>query len=301
MGTHEASRTAVLVCQGRAFAHDRVAIGRFTDPVAARLLRAEELEPVERARDGSAPSDWRSRMNYESMRGNAEVMVPRTITIDDAIREHPSPQVVILGAGLDGRAWRMSELGDSAVFEVDQPASQEDKRDRIGDLQAVAGSVRFVPVDFRTDSLEARLREAGHLEDTPTTWVWEGVVPYLTKPDAVATMLSIDASSAPGSRLIVNYQVPAVAAVIGRWLSRAVLWLTRQPDVFEHEPHRSHWQPGEMNQLLAAHGFTVIRDEDCLTLAGGLGLEIKNRRSLSYGRVAVADRKLSPAARPGES
>ena len=43
----EASRTAVLVCQGRAAAHDRIAVGRFSDPVAMSLLDDDERIVVE--------------------------------------------------------------------------------------------------------------------------------------------------------------------------------------------------------------------------------------------------------------
>jgi hypothetical protein len=45
-----------------------------------------------------------------------------------------------------------------------------------------------------------------------------------------------------------------------------------------------------MSDLLAGKGFHVLRDADLLTIAQGLGLQIKNVRSVSYGRVAVADR-----------
>jgi hypothetical protein len=41
-----ASRTAVLVCQGRAAAHGRIAAGRFADPVAMALLRDSERVAV---------------------------------------------------------------------------------------------------------------------------------------------------------------------------------------------------------------------------------------------------------------
>jgi hypothetical protein len=52
----KASRTAVLVCQGRAAAHDRVAPGRFSDPVAMSLLRDDEQELVAQVRDAAPPS-----------------------------------------------------------------------------------------------------------------------------------------------------------------------------------------------------------------------------------------------------
>src|SRR4051794_36374493 len=112
------SRTAVMVCQGRAAADGRITPGRFADPTAMPLLRPEERVAVQWVRDGVVAGRWQQRVDYETVRANAEVIVPRTVEIDDAVRAHPSPQVVILGAGLDGRAWRMPELTGMAVFEV---------------------------------------------------------------------------------------------------------------------------------------------------------------------------------------
>src|SRR6266576_3103389 len=102
------------------------------------------------------------------VRACAEIIVPRTIAIDDAVRKRHSPQLVILGAGLDGRAWRMTELAGADVFEVDHPASQQDKRERAGDLRPLARSLRYVPVDFTRDRLDVALAAAGHQQSVPT-------------------------------------------------------------------------------------------------------------------------------------
>ncbi len=104
--TSGASRTAVLVCQGRATAHGRIAVGRFGDPVASVLLRDGERTAVEQVRNDVPPEGWRQRLDFELVGATAEAMVPRTVAIDDAIRARPAPQLVILGAGLDTRAWR---------------------------------------------------------------------------------------------------------------------------------------------------------------------------------------------------
>src|SRR5690349_11077185 len=162
-GALRASRTAVLVCQGRAAANGLIAAGRFADPTAMPLLRPDEREPVQWVRDGVLPRQWRQRVDYETVRTSAELIVPRTVAIDDAVRAHPSPQVVILGAGLDGRAWRMPELTDVAVFEVDQPASQQDKRDRAARLSGSPPT--FVPVDLRRERLGEALTAGGHRAD----------------------------------------------------------------------------------------------------------------------------------------
>jgi methyltransferase (TIGR00027 family) len=289
MEAHPASRTAVLVCQGRAAAHERISQGRFSDPTAMTMLREDERVPVEQVRAGTPPRGWAPRVAFEMVRASAEVTVPRTVAIDDALRARRSPQLVILGAGLDGRAHRMTELADVDVFEVDHPASQQDKRQRVGDLQVLARSLRYVPVDFTRNRLDSALAAAGHQHSVPTTWLWEGVVPYLSKADVAATVAVLAARSGPGSCLVVNYQTPALSAVIGRLAARAMTSLARQPSPWRSEPRRSSWTPNAMRHLLARHGYTVARDHDLLTMAEQLRLPVRQRRSLHNGRIATAN------------
>ena len=284
-----ASRTAVLVCQGRAVAHGRIAVGRFDDPTALPTLRSAEQVPVDQARSGVVPTSARKRIDFEMVRACSEVMVPRTIAIDDAIRERLSPQLVILGAGLDGRPWRMTELATVDVFEVDHPASQDDKRERVSRFHLAARSIKFVPVDFVSDDLGAMLDTAGHRKSDPTTWVWEGVVPYLTPTEVSATVAAISGRSASGSRLIVNYQTPSLTAVVGRLFARGLSLLSRQSDPLAHEPRRSAWKPEAMSQLLHRHGFIVTQDDDLLSIARRECIAVNHTRSLAVSRVAIAD------------
>lgn len=292
MKAPEGSWTAVLVCQGRAAADGLAAPGRFTDPMASSLLRGDEQRLVERVRAGRPPSRWSDRIDYESVRACAAIMAPRVTAIDDALRERTQPQIVLLGAGLDDRAWRMPELADRVVYEVDHPASQRDKLDRLAAAGAPAREepVRFVPVDFARDRLDRSLGAAGHQADTPTTWVWEGVVPYLTRAEVTRTAAVIAALSAPASRLIVNYQASQLSILIGQYLARVANLLARRPDVWSREPWRSYWTAATMRDLLGQNGFIVGRDEDLLAIATRLGTSTTRRASLRSGRVAVADR-----------
>src|SRR4029078_7880814 len=62
-----------------------------------------------------------------------DMIALRTAAIDDAVRDaiaSGAKQLVIVGAGYDGRAWRMPELTGVKVFEVDHPATQREKRAR---------------------------------------------------------------------------------------------------------------------------------------------------------------------------
>lgn len=287
MPEYRASQTAVLVCQGRAVAHERFAGGRYSDPTAMVLLRDDERDLVEQVLAGKQSADWNDRMAYEMVLRCGAMMVPRTVAIDEAVRERRTGQVVILGAGLDGRAWRMPELAGADVYEVDQPASQQDKRDRAGVLDGKPPT--FVAVDFGRDRLGEALGAAGHRSAEPTTWVWEGVVPYLTAEQVAGTVQQVAALSPAGSRLIVNYQARSFAARFGRYIARAMARSGGRANPWAAEPWLSTWTPDSMGGLLRRHGFTVIRDDHLLTLATDLLDDATDTMSFRSGRVTVAD------------
>jgi methyltransferase (TIGR00027 family) len=244
------SRTAVLVCIGRAIAHERALASSFSDPTAFELLSEDGRARVEQTRNGP-PRSVPARIRYEFMMTRAAMMAVRTVNVDDAVREAAAPQVVILGAGLDGRAWRMPELRDAVVFEVDHPDSQRYKRAHVGGLTQAAREVKFVPVDFTRDDLSRCLAEAGHDASRPTMWIWEGVVMYLTTAQVEATLAIVAARSAPGSRVVIVYLAPGGLAI--HLVGLVVRYLG--------EPLRSTFREDGARALLAKHGFRVIRDE----------------------------------------
>lgn len=284
----------MLVCQGRAAAHGHLAPGRFDDPVAWQLLRPDERAVVEQAAvepaDGTpAEGGRRSPVEVQLVRACAELMVPRTVAVDAALAETTNHQVVLLGAGLDGRAWRMPWLGEATVYEVDHPATQADKRERSAALRPTARAVRFVPVDLRQQALGPALGRAGFDPARPATWVWEGVVPYLSEPEVARTVRQVGDLSASGSRLVVSYQVPSLAAPAGRLLLSLALRLQGRENPYGQEPHRSAWTARAMRELLVRYGFEVAWDADLLTLADGVDMEVHHRRQLRHGRIAVVD------------
>jgi methyltransferase (TIGR00027 family) len=274
-----ASRTAELVCMGRALAHLAPTLTSFHDPTAFALLPEEARARVERARRDEVPRGVLPRIERAYLRRQSKVMVARTLTIDEAVRSAHAPQVVILGAGLDGRAWRMPELADVVVFEVDHPDSQRDKRARIASLPQTAEHVHFVAVDFERDDLESALAKAGHDSTRPTTWIWEGVVMYLTRADVEASLAVIERRSAPHSRLIVAYHSPAlITKLVGLVVNRL------------GEPLRSAFTPEAMAKLLEKYGFSVLRDDDIRTIGAALDAEIaRATKVIKHLRIVTAD------------
>jgi methyltransferase (TIGR00027 family) len=268
-----------MVCAARAAAHGRTDVAAFTDPTALTLLPEGARRRVERLRDGVAPRGLRGRVGRVFLEKRSKMMVVRTVAIDEAIRAAASAQLVILGAGLDGRAWRMHELADATVFEVDHPDSQQAKRGRAASLTQAARDVRFVPVDFTRDRLEDALAAAGHDPALKTTWVWEGVVMYLERPDIEATLGVIERRSAPGSRLVVVYQSPSVVRKSVGLFLRLV-----------GEPFRSAFTAEQMRALLSGFGFGRIEDDDLATIADRLSGGFADvARLLRDVRLAVAD------------
>jgi len=272
------SQTAVMVCMARAAAHERTSVAKFADPTALALLPQAARARVERFRAGT-PNGLRERLDQSFMDNRAKMMIARTVAIDEAVRAARSPQVVILGAGLDGRAWRMPELAEVTVFEVDHPDSQREKRGRTVALKQAAKDVRFVPVDFERDRLDEALASAGHDPARPTTWIWEGVVMYLAKRDIEATLRVVEQRSAAGSRLIVAYHSPAA-------ILRLVGFLVRRVG----EPLRSVFTPEEMRALLARYRFAVDKDEGLPEIGAALSPDVgRSTRVLKHFRIAIAD------------
>jgi methyltransferase (TIGR00027 family) len=149
----------------------------------------------------------------------------RTRAIDAAVRDGiaaGATQLVLLGAGLDARAWRMPELEEVRVFEVDHPSTQAYKRGRIEARPPRAKDVRFVAVDFARDSLDESLALAGHDSDAVTFWIWEGVTPYLPLAATRTTLSAIAARSARDSRLAVTYAT-SEASPLGSTFVRVAL------------------------------------------------------------------------------
>lgn len=113
--------------------------------------------------------------------------------------------VVILGAGLDTKGYRLARHSAIPVFEVDLPVNIERKRSVVRRaLGTVPDSVHLVPVDFERDDLAAELARHGHLGTHRTFFVWEGVTQYLSA-DGVGSTFEFLRSAAPGSRLAFTY------------------------------------------------------------------------------------------------
>ncbi|GII52736.1 putative S-adenosyl-L-methionine-dependent methyltransferase [Planotetraspora thailandica] len=114
-------------------------------------------------------------------------------------------QVVMLGAGLDTRAFRLPLAAGTIVYEVDTPAVLDFKARVLAKHEPTSAAERvLVAIDLQEDWVGA-LRQAGFDSGRPTVWLVEGLLMYLTAPQADALMAAISAISAPGSVFAAEY------------------------------------------------------------------------------------------------
>lgn len=188
-----ASRTAVMVAayRGRASARERPLCD---DPWAAALAGDQGLQFAAR---------------YDEAFPHAETWLAlRTRVLDGQVRARIADgvrQIVLLGAGLDTRAVRLSHEG-VRFFEVDRPASQADKLARLARLAGYDRSAAtYVPCDFEHDDFVDRLVAHRFDASAPALFVWEGVTYYLSEAAVLETLHRIASATAPASVVAFDY------------------------------------------------------------------------------------------------
>jgi methyltransferase (TIGR00027 family) len=109
-------------------------------------------------------------------------------------------QFLQLGAGLDTFAYRQPEWAVALrIFEVDHPASQTAKRERLGATGiSVPSNVTFAPIDFENDTLVNGLARAGFDPAAKTFVSCLGVLVYLTR-EAIDGLFTFIAALPAGS------------------------------------------------------------------------------------------------------
>jgi methyltransferase (TIGR00027 family) len=113
--------------------------------------------------------------------------------------------VVILGAGLDTRAYLLTRQVRIPVFEVDLPVNIARKAETV--RRVLGGpplSVRLVALDLERDDLLTSLAEHGYHTEYRAFFICEGVTQYLSE-DTVRRTLEGLRAAAPGSRLVFTY------------------------------------------------------------------------------------------------
>lgn len=187
-------------------------------------------------------------------------------------------QVVILGAGYDGRALRFATPGVT-FFEVDHPNTQADKRARVEALGAALDGVTFVAHDLAAGALDEALAGAGHSATAPTLFIAEGLLRYLPEATIHELFSVARARSAPGSVFALTFS-------------------TREPDVIVSQEERD---PEELLAELGEHVLTLPSRATALgwLAAGGWDPEVVADVTTEHSQ--AGDGRLLLRATPGSA
>lgn len=218
----------------------------------------------------------------------------RTRYIDDCVvraLNQGMQQVVILGAGLDTRSARLAR---DAVrfFEVDQPASQLDKLERLSKFEDYPmDCATFVACDFEHDDFVTALAEAGFDRRRPALMIWEGVVYYLVEQAARSTLQRIATEVDPRSLLVFDY----LNSNMARSSSRLRPEDRAMKGIIEELGEPMQFGIDDPTPLMAACGYRFLRtvsfDELALQYAGTYARE----RFFRFQSIALASTSAEPA------
>lgn len=166
----------------------------FDDPFSAALFQAGRAQlPV------TSEGAQGERQAFGQL--FATQVVVRTRFYDDYLLGSGCTQVVLLAAGLDARAFRLAWPQGTRLFEVDFPEVLGFKGNVLTEQRAEPRCERVeVSADLREDWASA-LVGAGFDPKTPTAWLAEGLLIYLSREEASAMLTTVTDLSAPGSRV----------------------------------------------------------------------------------------------------
>ena len=256
MDPNTPSRTAERVALHRA-AHQILEHGQvLRDPLAVPIIGSE------------AQAKLRSRLDWYAepkQRLGRAFVVARSRFSDDALAAaiaRGASAYVVLGAGLDTSAYRAArQFPALAMYEVDHPATQAWKRARLQQAEIdVPSGLRFVPIDFETDTLSDALVRAGFDASHPAQFSMLGVTPYLTHNAIVDTLRAV-ARLPKDSEVVFDYaRTPADEerrVAIEEINTKLSAW---------GEPLRSQFDPEALEREVLDLGFSQVRNFDAATL-----------------------------------
>lgn len=181
-----------------------------------RMLDAESADPLVGDMFAARFMGDEGRAVFDRFREfvipNASNVVRHHI-IDEILRERlatdPRRRIVLVGAGFDARAFRLS---GGEWFEVDE-APIVTRKESLAPAASAPNPLTRITIDFAVDSLEAKLAPLSTSE--PVTIVMEGVLYYL-EPEAIASALAVYHRLFPNHELICDLQSDAFVRKWGR-------------------------------------------------------------------------------------
>lgn len=248
---NKASRTAQGVAIHRATHQILDTPPVFNDPLAMKIIgNAAEADALANPRKNQA-NNLRAALAVRSRYAEDKLA--------EAIKKG-AQQYVIMGAGLDTFAYRNPYTkSDLHVFEVDHPATQLWKRERLREVNlTIPDNLSFAPVNFKEQTLVKELERANFKNNKPTFFSLLGVIVFLEKGEAME-LLEFVASLPVGSGIVFDYGILHTSLTEEQRIIRET---TAKQLAKAGEPLITFFDPEELKKSLQDMGFNKIENID---------------------------------------
>jgi methyltransferase (TIGR00027 family) len=242
---------------------------------AVALTRADLVRPHSLEGDPDAQRKLCQDMRFTPPGWLQPSIAARTRFVDERVVAAIAAglrQVVICGAGYDDRALRFRTAG-VRFFELDHPATQEDKARLLRQAGTGTGDVTLAEIDFRTDDVGTVLDLADHDAEQPTLFVCEGLLVYLDRDTCRRLLTGLAARAAARSVLAVSIATHADGLNSAEVAATANL-RRRNGDA---EPWQTILPAAEHLELIESAGWRIARIEQSPVAAADV---TDGRRSL---------------------
>ena len=198
------------------------------------------------------------------MPGVYEYILARTAFFDDVFVDalnNNIPQIVLLGAGYDTRAFRFKKLNASSrIIEIDNAETQRRKINCLKKHKIeTPKQVAYAQIDFTQDSLNDALQNAGYQKDQYTLFLWEGVCMYLT-PKSIDAVLDFMTSHRKSTAAL-DYAVMISAGHIGEYYGARELIRTIETP-HSDETFKFLIPENEVESFFSQRGIKIIKSVD---------------------------------------
>jgi len=271
MDDQSTSRTALFAAMIRAV-HSESNSPLLRDSFAGTLLSASEQEALAAAFLGMLSAEAREAIEAQADRAlvireavrsfaGAGNVIVRARYAEDCLQlaiDRGMGQYVLVGAGMDTFSLRRDDLMHKLrVFELDHPATQTDKLERLSRAGLAAPeNTEFVAANLEVTAVETALSGTAYSSTRPAFFSWLGVTGYLSREANLSTLKSIAACAAPGSELVFNYM--ARSAELDRPTGEERRISASFADA--SQPIRSAFRPEDLRHDLEVIGFEVLED-----------------------------------------
>ena len=197
------------------------------------------------------------RLSEKIMPGIIGGQICRTKFIDEKTLSvlNDVEQILILGAGLDTRAYRLNGMADKIIYEIDLPKVQQYKTQKLteyfGKLPSI---VNYIPIDFNKTNTETVLNNVSFDYNKKTLVILEAVTQYITA-EAVDEVFRFISRLSNKSYLLFTYVLRDVIERKTEDAKKLMDWSEKK-----HYPFIYGINPSKINSFLHKYNLELIED-----------------------------------------